>query len=466
MRNRSIRHRLRITLGAIAMLVFTVVGGTLYLTLAGEIEHSEHTALQNKIDLTRDCVEHHGQRLGLPGLREQFDRAMAIHEPGLGAWLLSPAGEVVLGTGPMPQVLGEAGGVLQMRSPEGAPMEGLRVLLATPNADYDSLLVGIDIQRRVKLLRTSLWLIAFVCGAGVLATIFLADLATRQGLAPIRRISAMAADATPRAAPKRFDGEVDIEIQDLVQSLNAAADRIWSTYRQMEAFNADVAHELRTPVACMINAAQVTLAEPRAPDELRDALADQLEQLEQMKDMINDMLFLARADLGEAAQDARPTQLAEEARSTVEFYEALLEESGIQVAIAGDARARCNPGLVRRAISNLLSNAVKHTPRGGAVRIDIRRERDDALIEVFNPGEPLPEAVRARMFDRFFRTDEARCPGGHGLGLAIVRAVAMMHGGEAYALADPRGSRVGIRIPLEPPPRPLQAPETAAACAI
>lgn len=465
MRTRSIRKRLRIALGVIAMLVFTVVGGALYLTLAGEFERSEHAALRTKTEVLRDYVERNGQRLGLSGLQQEIDRVLMMDESGLGVWLLSPASEVLVGTGPLPQMLGESAGVLRMRSPDGTPREGLRVPLATEGAGYDTLVVGLDIRRRVTLLHTYLWLIFVACGSGVLLTMLLADLATRQGLAPIRRISAQAACATPMSLATPVEvGEVDSEIADLVRGLNIAAERVRATYRQMESFNADVAHELRTPVACMISAAQVTLAEPRTPEALREALAEQLEQLEQMKGMINDMLFLARADLGEVAQDARPAQLAEQARSTVEFYEALLAESGVHAVVEGDARVRCNPGLIRRAISNLLSNAIKHTSAGDTIRIGIRRENDDALIEVFNPGAPLPEELRARMFDRFYRADEARCAGGHGLGLSIVRAVAMMHGGEAYALADPQGSRVGIRIPLEPPVQPVAAPQAAMAC--
>ena len=103
MRTRSIRKRLRIALGVIAMLVFTVVGGALYLTLAGEFERSEHAALRTKTEVLRDYVERNGQRLGLSGLQQEIDRVLMMDESGLGVWLLSPASEVLVGTGPLPQ---------------------------------------------------------------------------------------------------------------------------------------------------------------------------------------------------------------------------------------------------------------------------------------------------------------------------------------------------------------------------
>ncbi|MNT23212.1 Sensor kinase CusS [compost metagenome] len=217
----------------------------------------------------------------------------------------------------------------------------------------------------------------------------------------------------------------------------------------MEGFNADVAHELRTPLATLINGTQVMLSSPRHAAELRDALESNLEELEDLKTLVNDMLFLARADRGERAADLAPVSLAAEARRVAEYYEATLEEHGVQLRCEGDATVAANPGLVRRALANLISNAIKATPRGREIVLACSMSPAGARVEVRNPGAPIPPADLPRIFDRFFRSGQARAPRseGHGLGLAIVRAIARMHGGDVDARSDATGGTVvGITL--------------------
>jgi two-component system heavy metal sensor histidine kinase CusS len=239
-------------------------------------------------------------------------------------------------------------------------------------------------------------------------------------------------------------------VEDLVRGFNAALDRVEAAYRQMEAFNGDVAHELRTPLSSLINAAEVTLAGQRSAEELREAFGGQLEDLEHLKELINDMLFIARADEGELAPDRQVVSLAAEAKTTLDYYEAALDDAGLTATIEGDATVVGNPRLIRRALSNLLSNAIKHTPRGEGIRVRLRIEDGQSVIEVFSPGPAIPADVQARMFDRFFRADEARSHSGasHGLGLAIVKAVAAMHRGLVFVRAESQGNSIGLKIPV------------------
>src|SRR3546814_7626399 len=102
--------------------------------------------------------------------------------------------------------------------------------------------------------------------------------------------------------------------------------RVQAAYQQMEGFNADVAHELRTPLATLINGTEVTLSSERSIEELRDVMASNLEELHGLKALINDMLFLARADGGETARDLRPVMVRDEIDQVVEYYEARSEE--------------------------------------------------------------------------------------------------------------------------------------------
>ena len=202
-----------------------------------------------------------------------------------------------------------------------------------------------------------------ICVLWVGATVMLAAWAVRRSMAPARRLSEQAARIQPdNLAPRLPLQDTDRELQDFVRSFNRTLDRLQSAYQQMEGFNADVAHELRTPLATLINGTQVMLSSPRDAAELRDALESNLEVLEDLKTMVNDMLFLARADRGERAADLSAISLAAEARRVAEYYDAALEERGIRLRCEGDAAVAANPGLVRRALANLISNAIKATP--------------------------------------------------------------------------------------------------------
>ena len=220
----------------------------------------------------------------------------------------------------------------------------------------------------------------------------------------------------------------------------------------MEAFNANVAHELRTSLATVINGAQVLLSDRRSAEELAYGLASTLEDLEQMNALVNDMLFLARADQGDRAQGIEPVDLGIEADRSLRFCDALLHEAGITARRAGTTIASCNPALIRRAVVNLVVNALRYTPRGAELVVEVEQASGRVRLTVFNPGAEIPAGVRARMFDRFFRADTAPSgtSSGQGLGLAIVAAIARMHGGRVLAAYTGSGNRIGLEFPVRP----------------
>lgn len=446
----SIRQRLVLTLGLSAVAVFAVVGGILYWALAHQLEQADRDGLAGKVRIVRHFIDE--TRSGsVDDLRHHIDDVLIGHGE-LRVWLLDAQRRVTVGDPALPTVVQRMEGVLRLVHADGTPMEGLEV--AVDNAGplpVATMLVAIDIRPRLRLLAAYLVVLVAACTVGVLASIGLAAWSTRRGLQPLVRLSAEATAIAPASLSVRLrDDAVDPEVHGLVRAFNAALDRVEQAYRRMEAFNADVAHELRTPLASLINAAQVTLSSRRPLEELEQTLAQQLDQLEEMKGMVNDMLFLARADRGESAAVWHDLDLRTEARKALDYFEAALADASITAQLIGDARSRGDAGLVRRALSNLLSNAIKHTPRGGTIELRLRRDGDEAIVEVYNPGEPIPEAVRIRMFDRFFRADGSRQHSGEsvGLGLSIVRAIAVMHRGSVFVQSEANGNTVGLRLPI------------------
>lgn len=291
--------------------------------------------------------------------------------------------------------------------------------------------------------------------AGSLLLALFGGLLVQRSLQPIESLVSQISLLSARDFERRLDGSgLPQELQPIVTQFNALLDRLADAYRQLEAFNADVAHELNTPLATLISSTEVVLRKPRSVEELREVLASHLEDLGRMAAMVGDMLFLSRADQGVGARETGVVSLAAVAQDVVEFYEAVALDADLQLAVSGDAQAQVDAPLVRRALSNLLSNATRYALAGSAIRIDIRtrwqHEHAHAVISVTNTGPDIaPEHLR-HLFDRFYRADASRhnSERNHGLGLAIVKAIATMHGGSVFAQSQGRETTFGLILPV------------------
>ncbi len=273
--------------------------------------------------------------------------------------------------------------------------------------------------------------------------------AARLGLLPLERISqdAQQIDAANRA--QRLDtSALPTELSDLGRSFNGALDRLDAAYQKLEAFNADVTHELRTPLANLIGQTQVALSRERSAAELEETLQSNLEELERLRTIIADMLFLARADQGEKAMSLAPASLGDEVQKTIEFLDLITDEAGVTVRVEGAATAPIERSLLRRAITNLLHNAIRHTRPRDEIVVRLSQTASDASIAISNPGPEIPREHLGRIFDRFYRIDAARPNSGenHGLGLSIVKAVATMHAGTVFASSEHGVTTVGFTV--------------------
>jgi len=281
---------------------------------------------------------------------------------------------------------------------------------------------------------------------------------------PLRALAAqtrsMSASDLDRRLSLRDPAE---ELLPWIEQFNALMDRLQTGVQQLEAFNADVAHELRTPLAAMIGHAEIALSRERPAESLRETLSSNLEEMQRLSAMVNDMLFLSRADRGAVARRGDPVSLAELAGQVTEFHEAMLEDAGLTLRIDGDARLAVDEALFKRALSNLVGNATRYAERGSTVVVAIVPEAVDARaasgrpeapecvrVTVENAGQPIAEDHLPKLFDRFFRADTSRAAEGegqhHGLGLAIVAAIARMHAGHTVVESGAGRTRVGFTL--------------------
>jgi len=318
-----------------------------------------------------------------------------------------------------------------------------------------SLVVGVGSEPFSQTLAGFERLLLPIVLVGALGVAALGYWIARVGLRPVVQLSDQAQRIGPHARRQRLaDESLPEELGQLGHSFNAALDRLDVAYVQLESFNADVAHELRTPLANLIGQTQVALTRERGAPELRELLHTNLEELERLRAIVADMLFLARAEQGARASQPVPSSLAAEVRKTVEFYEVLLEEAGLSVQIDGDAEAVIETSLFHRAMSNLLQNAIQHAPHGSRLLARVEPGGGMARVSVSNAlVEDLPPDQLHRLFDRFYRADASRAnsEANHGLGLAIVKAVALMHGGSVFARCEQGQITVGFAVPTIAP---------------
>lgn len=273
----------------------------------------------------------------------------------------------------------------------------------------------------------------------------------RRGLSPLRDLAAQTRAISARELDRRL-ALVDPaeELLPWIEQFNALMDRLQRAVQQLEAFNADVAHELRTPLATLIGETEVALSRERDAPALRETLASNLEEMQRLSALVNDMLFLSQADRGAVARRGEPVSLAELAHQVSDFHEATLEDAGVALRVDGDARVAVDVALVKRALSNLIGNATRFAERGSTIVVAIAPETDGQFrVVVENAGQGIAPDHLPRLFDRFFRADSSRCceeAQHHGLGLAIVAAIARMHAGRTLAESAAGTTRVGFTL--------------------
>ncbi len=311
--------------------------------------------------------------------------------------------------------------------------------------------LSLDTRADDELLRRLAMSLTAVALLGALAVSVGGFMLVRRGLAPVQHLVDQARGFTAGTLERRLDGSAQPrELQPLVDQFNALLVRLGRAYEQLEGFNADVAHELNTPLSTLITSTELALRKAREPDALREVLGSNLEELHRMSGIIEDMLFLSHAERGAHVRRSPVPSLAAIAADVTAFHEAALADASLRVEIRGDAVGELDVPLVKRAISNLLDNATRYAEPGSTVGIEVALDtRGDVRLAVINRGQPIAAAHLPRLFDRFYRADLSRSQSdaNHGLGLSIVAAIARMHGGQPFAESEDGRTAIGIIVP-------------------
>ncbi len=237
------------------------------------------------------------------------------------------------------------------------------------------------------------------------------------------------------------------EVADLAASFNemaASLEQLFDARRELVAW---ASHDLRTPLAnmqAMLEAVEDGLAEPA---DYLPAIGDQVRGLSLL---VDDLFELARIDAGALTLELDASTLDEVVSTCVRGVtaEAAQRQISLDTRVDPLAVARFAPDKVERVLLNLLTNALRHTPSDGAVAVLVASDLDGVRVSVEDTGEGLRADVERRMFDRFWRSDQARSQRGAGLGLAIARGLVEAHGGRIWAENRPEGgTRISFTLP-------------------
>lgn len=281
-------------------------------------------------------------------------------------------------------------------------------------------------------------------GAVLVAGGLVGALAARFVMARINRINALADRVAEGQLDARLPGtRADDEFGLLETHVHAMLDRIENLNRATHRLSDTIAHELRTPLNRMLQ----KLSKIEGQDHLTDDLKSEMRQAIRMFDSLLD-ISRAEADQGTGG-GLVPVDLSTTAQEVWELYEPLAEDKGLQTeaSITPGLTILGDRNLIAQVLSNLLDNAIKYCAPGDRLSLDLTPEADRALMRIADTGPGLPADLKAEAFDRFTRAERDRGIKGHGLGLALVRAIAARHGARLTLPDTPSGFVLEIRWP-------------------
>jgi signal transduction histidine kinase len=283
---------------------------------------------------------------------------------------------------------------------------------------------------------------------------------TGRTLRPVAQMAAAAERITPATPGARIPvANPHDELGRLARRFNDLVDRLDQALAQQRDFLATAAHELRTPIARMLAQVERALHAPGDGERAHEALQLLHDDLQRTGALVGELLQLARADAGEPAPPLAAGYLDDAVVEAIQPWFAAAERRGValRLPVIEETPAHFSAEHVGRLLGTLVDNAIRYTPAGGTVAVRVfRDEAGAAVLEVEDTGVGLPEADRARVFERFYRGAEARVltPEGSGLGLAIARWIVDQHGGHIEIDAAEGGGTL-VRVEL---PAPLRAP--------
>jgi len=278
-------------------------------------------------------------------------------------------------------------------------------------------------------------------------------------IAPIIEVTEAAQSITADHLSRRLPlSNHQDELSQLVICLNQMLERLEKSFRRVRQFSGDASHELRTPLTILRGETEVTLRWAKSPDEFRDMLRSNMEEIDRMERIIESLLTLAKSEVGELTLEIKELSLSDLVQELYLQSSILCKqkasEAVLTLEVDEEIRIRGDELRLRQMFLNLISNGIKYMSEGGELEIVLAQEDGFARVDINDSGIGIPAEHLPHIFDRFYRVDKARnrMDGGTGLGLSIVKWIAEAHGGGITVTSEVnKGSSFSVRLPFAGP---------------
>jgi heavy metal sensor kinase len=459
---RSLRLRLTFWYAITSTVVLLVLGGLMFLVVRGRLLSQLDRQLRGDFEMIESkVVRDPAGNLRWLGYGHDIDEAQWEKEAGPWFEILSPTGSILLREGllsdwkPLSSLMPRVGAITSF----SAELRGhLHVRALADNTVIAGEPVLLRVFRSEAELRRAMAEFGVVLGLGLPLSVALSAvggyLIAHRSLSPVSQIAARARQITGES----LEGRLPVpnphdELGQLVTVFNATLARLENSFGELRRFTADASHELRTPLTALRAVGEAALrSEAEDTKGLREALASMLEEARRLSDVVDALLLLARADTGGVSPSLQQVDLAGLLDEVRETLLVLAEEKSQQIEIAAEPiTVRADRELLRLALLNVVHNAIRYSGEGLMVSLRIRRSDANVVVEVVDQGPGIAPEHRQKIFERFYRVDQARsrASGGVGLGLAIARWAIERQGGRIELESElARGSLFRIVMPI------------------
>lgn len=461
----SLRFRLTLWYGTVLAVILVLFSGALYGVMAGALKDQVDRSLEEAASVAvRSLNERRfGPFLLFEDLTEDFPELAVLDKF---FQIFGPTGQITIQSRniksreiPLSQTALEAAlsgrtTFESVRFPGDPPIRLISVPIRHGGTLVNIVRVGTSLQPVEETLHRLLVILLVTVPVALLASLAGGWFLAGRALRPVGAITHAAqriatGDLTQRlTVPSAQD-----EIGRLAVTFNEMIARLECSFRQVRQFTSDASHELRTPLTVLKGETELALRRPRSAEDYRLVLESGLEEIDRMTRIVEELLFLSRADLGEVKMECKPVRsdlLLEDIKRQADV---LAQEQDIEVTIGTiePATIAGDELRLRELLLNLVDNAVKYSFKGGKVDLSLVRHGHLARLSVMDRGIGIPPDEQSRIFDRFYRTDGARAHAkkGTGLGLAICKWIAEAHGGKIEVQSRPgEGSLFTVLLPL------------------
>jgi len=461
----TLRVRLTLWYGTALALVLAVFAVVLYAEMARELREQVDQSLESAAAAAVRSLEQTRQSpfSQFDDLAAQFpelavvDKFFQFFSPSGAITIQSPhitKQDIPLSRVALEQALQGRSTYQSVRFADESPLRLITVPIKVAGTLVNIVQVGTSLQPVEEALHRLLLVLAVMMPVALALSLAAGWFLAGRALKPVEGITQAArriaeGDLSQRlAVPAAAD-----EIGTLVATFNDMISKLDASFQQVRRFSADASHELRTPLTVMKGETELALRRPRAVEDYQLVLESNLEEIDRLTRTVDELLFLSRADLGEVKMASLPVRLDELVRDVHKQASVLGQEHGAQVSLGPLASAAVlgDELRLRELLLNLVDNAVKYSKPGGRVEVSLAAEGGWARLAVSDQGIGIASEAQARIFDRFYRANEARAHAkqGTGLGLSICKWIAESHKGRIEVQSEPnRGSRFTVVLPL------------------